>query len=100
MERERDEGEEAARLVLLLAQPQQVVDALLVRLDVAVQHRAVRRNPQSVRCVMCVEPEVRMLLAGSDQPPDAIREHLGAAAGQRAQTHVAQRAQHLLVREP
>ena len=52
MEGERDERQEAAGLVLLVAQAQQVVDALLVGLDVAVEHRAVRRHPQPVRGVV------------------------------------------------
>ena len=85
MERERDEGEEAARLVLLVAQPEQVVDPLLVGLDVAVQHRAVRRDAEPVRGVVHVEPDVRVLLPGRDEPAHAIGEDLGAAAGQRAE---------------
>ena len=84
VERERDEREEAARLVLQLAQPKQVVDPLRVGLDVPVQHRAVRRDPEPVRRPVDVEPVVRMLLAGRDEPAHAIREDLGAAAGQRA----------------
>ena len=47
LEGERDEGHEAARLVLQLAQPQQVVDAVLDRLDVAVEHRRVRRDARA-----------------------------------------------------
>ena len=86
-------------LVLELAQPEQVVDALLVGLDVPVEHRAVRRDPEPVRGAVDVEPVVRMLLAGRDEPPDAVGEDLGAAAGQRAEPGVAQLAQHLLVRE-
>ena len=58
MERERDEGEEAARPVLLLAEPDEVVHPLLVRLDVAVEHRAVRRDPELVRGVVDVEPDL------------------------------------------
>ena len=100
MEGERDEGEEAAGLVLLLAQPQEVVDPLLVRLDVAVEHRAVRRDAEPVRRVVREEPEVRVLLARRDQPAHAVGEDLGAAAGERAEPGRLQLAQHLLVREP
>src|SRR5579884_2192075 len=64
VEGERDEGEEAAGAILLLAQPQQVVDPLLVGLDVAVEHRALRRDPEPVRGVVYVEPLVGVLLAG------------------------------------
>ena len=99
VERERDEGEEAAGLVLLGAQPEQVVDPLLVRLDVAVEHRAVRRDPEPVRRVVGAEPEVRMLLAGRDELAHAVGEDLGAAARQRAEAGGLQLAQHLLVRE-
>jgi hypothetical protein len=97
MERERDEREKAACLVLLIPQPQQVVDPLLVGLDMPVQHRAVRRDPQAMRRVVREEPEVRMLLPRRDQPPDAVGEHLRAAPRKRAQADVAQRPQHLLV---
>ena len=98
MERERDEGEEAVGLVLLLAQAQQVVDALLVGLDVAVEHRALRRDPHLVRGVVDVEPLVGMLLARRDQVAHAVGEDLGAAAGHRVEAGVLQLAQHLLVR--
>ena len=49
MEGQRDKGLEAARLVLHRAQLQQVVDAVLVVLDVAVEHRRVRAQPDLVR---------------------------------------------------
>ena len=92
--------EEAAGLVLLVAQAQQVVDPLLVGLDVPVEERAVRRDAQPVRGVVDVEPDVRVLLAGRDEPADAVGEDLGAAAGERAEAGRLQLAQHLLVREP
>ena len=82
MEGEGHEREEAAGLVLERAQPQQVVDALLIRLDVPVEHRAVRRDTEPVRRAVDVEPLVGMLLAGRHEPPDAVCEDLGAAAGQ------------------
>src|SRR2546423_1930960 len=72
VERERDEGEEAARLVLELADPEDVVDTLLVRLDVTVEDRRVRRDPQRVRGPVRVEPEVRMLFPGRDQLAHAV----------------------------
>ena len=99
MERERHEGEEAARLVLERAQPQQVVDALLVRLHVAVEHRAVRRDAERVGVAMDVEPLVGVLLARRDEPPYAVGEDLGAAARQRAEPRRLQLAQHRLVRD-
>ena len=86
--------------VLLVAQPEDVVDPLLVRLDVAVEHRAVRRDPEPVRGVVDVEPDLRALLAGRHEPAHAVGEDLGAAARERAQPGVLELAQHLLVREP
>ena len=100
MEGERDEGEEAAGPVLLVAEAEQVLDPLLVGLDVPVEERAVRRDPQPVRGVVDVEPDVRVLLAGRDEPPHAVGEDLGAAARERAEPGGLQLAQHLLVREP
>ena len=82
MERERDERQEAAGLVLLLAQPQQVVDPFFVRLDVSVQHRAMRRDAEPVRSVVRVEPVVGMLLPRRDQLAHAVGEDLGAPARQ------------------
>ena len=88
-------------LVLLLAQAQKMVDTFLVRLDVAVQHHAVRRDAEPVRGVVRVEPVVGMLLAGSDEKSGArgrrrsrLRRREGAEAG------VAQLDQNLLVRQP
>src|SRR6478609_2642001 len=98
VEGERDEGEEATRLVLLVAQPQQVVDALLVGLDVAVEHGALGRDPELVRGVVDVEPLVGVLLAGRDEGAHAVGEDLSAAARHRVEAGVPQRAQDLLVR--
>src|SRR5205823_82910 len=92
MEGERDEREEAARLVLLRPQAEEMVDALLVRLDMAVEHRAMRRDPEAVRRVVDVEPDVRMLLARRHEPAHAVGEDLCAAARQRAEAGVLERA--------
>ena len=99
MEGERHEREEAARLVLERAQPEQVVDALLVRLHVPVEHRAVRRDAERVGVAMDVEPLVGVLLAGRDEPPHSVGEDLGAAARQRPEPRGLQLAQHRLVRD-
>ncbi len=100
VERERDEREEAAGAVLLLAEAQQMVDPLLVCLDVAVEERAVRRDPEPVGAVVGVEPVLGRLLSGRDQLPHARREDLGAAARERAEPRGLQLLQHLLVRQP
>ena len=82
VERQRDERLEAARLVLQRAHAQHVIDALLVGLDVAVEHRDVRAHPEPVRRAVDGEPPVGVALVGADLPPHARREHLGAAARQ------------------
>ena len=98
MERERDEREEPAGRILLLAQSQHVVDALFVGLDVTVEQRAMRRDPHLVRGVVNVEPVLGRLLAGRDQLAHARREDLGAAARERTEARVLQDVQHLFVR--
>ena len=55
---ERDVGEEAARLVLQRAQRQQVVHPVFQRLDVPVQHGAVRGDAELVRLAVHGEPLV------------------------------------------
>ncbi len=80
-------------------QPEQMLDPLLVGLDVPVEQRAMGRDPQPVSRVVHVEPLVRMLLAGRDQATHAVREHLRAPAGQRAEPCRLQLAERLLVRD-
>ena len=76
-----DERGEAAGLVLQRAQPQQVLEALLVRLDGAVHHRRRRAQPGAVRVAHHVEPFVGGRLAVAvQQLAHAIDEDLGAAA--------------------
>ena len=70
------------------AQAKQVVDPLLVGLDVAVEHRAVRGDAHPVRGPVRGDPVVGVLLARRDQLSDAVGEHLGAAAGERAQARL------------
>ena len=58
VERQRDERLEAAGLVLQRPRPQHVIDALLERLDVPVEHRDVRAHPQPVRGAVDGEPAI------------------------------------------
>ena len=79
---EGNEGDEPAGGVLLLAQPQQVVDALGQRLDVAVQHRGVRLDAERVRDAVDLAPPLGIGLARVlEQLREPRREDLGAAAG-------------------
>ena len=97
MKRERDERLEAARLVLQRARPQHVVDALLARLDVPVQHRDVRAHAEAMGRAMDLEIALGAALVVRDLPAHALGEDLGAAAGQRIEPGRHQLAQHLLV---
>ena len=83
MKRQRDEGLEAVRLVLQCAQLQQVVDAVFVIFDVAVQHRGIRFQADLVRGARRVEPLVAVNLVIADDVADAVGKDLRAAAGQR-----------------
>ena len=77
-----DERGEAAGLVLQLAQPQQVLDALLVGLHRPVHHRRRRAQAGAMRVAHDVEPLVGGRLAVAvQQLAHAIDENLGAAAG-------------------
>ena len=54
MKRQRDEGHEAVGFVLQVAQRQQVLDALFVGFDVAVEHGGVGAQARSdARCGRC-----------------------------------------------
>ena len=93
MERQRNEGHEAVGLVLQRAQAYQVIDAVLVVLDVAVEHGAVGVQAQLVRGARGLEPLVAVDLVIADDAAHALVEDLGAAAGQRIHAGVAQALQ-------
>ena len=97
MERQRDERLEPAGVVLQRARAQHVIDALLERLDVAVEHRDVRAHAEPVREAMDREVAIGAALVVADLPAHALGEDLGAAAGQRIEPGLLQLAQHLLV---
>jgi hypothetical protein len=82
VERERDEGLEAARLVLQRPHAQHVVDALLAGLDVAVEHGHVRAHAEAMGRAVDGQPAIRAALVRADLPPHAGREHFGAPARQ------------------
>ena len=95
MVRERDVGEESARLVLQVAQHAEMVDAVLDRLDVAVEHRAVGADAELVRDAVDVDPLAAGELLLGDRRAHAGAEHLGAAAGHRVEPRLAQRDEHV-----
>ncbi len=90
MERQRDERLKAAGLVLQLAQPHQVVDAVVIVLDVAVEHRAVRAQAQFMRGAMDVEPLAASALCSQMRLAHFRMKDLRAAAGHAAQAGAGQ----------
>src|SRR5207248_4294595 len=88
LERPREEGAEAAGLVLQLADPPEVLDALLERLDVPIHHGRRRRDPEPVRLAHHAEPLLRVDLLRRDDVAHAIDEDLGAATGDRVEPRV------------
>ena len=77
-----DERGEAAGFVLQRAQPQQMLEPLLVGLDRPVHHRRRRAQAGAMRVAHDVEPFVgRRLAVAVQQLAHAIDEDLGAAAG-------------------
>ena len=71
-----------SRLVLQRAQAQQVIDAVLERLDVAVEHRRVGAHARRVRDAVHLEVLVGGRLVVRDARAHLGVEDLGAAAGQ------------------
>src|SRR5665811_271415 len=85
MERQRDEGLEAAGLVLSLPQTDQMVDTLLGGLDVAVEHGRVGPDTTAVRKLVDLEPLLARDLLGAHLVAHAPGQHLGAATGEAPQ---------------
>ena len=96
---ERDEGVEAARAVLQLPQPAQMVDAVCQPLDVAVEDRRIGRDAEPVGRFVHFEPFVRRSLVGADAAADLLVENLRAAARNGLQSGLFEPPQALLDRE-
>ena len=99
MEGERDEREEAARLVLLVAQAQQVVDPLLVGLDVAVEQRAVRRDASRCAVSWTWNQMSGCSLPGATRRRTRSAKISAPPPGSEPRPGRLELAQHLLVRE-
>ena len=100
MEGQRDERLEPARLVLKLAQADQVVDPVQGLVDMAVEHGRVRVQPQPVGRAVDVEPLLGRGLGAADLLANLGMEDLGSAARQTAQPGVDQLPEDLLGRQP
>ena len=83
--------------ILQRARAQHVIDALGDRLDVAVEHRDVRAQPEPMRDAVDLEIAIGTALVVTDLLAHPLGEHLGAAARQRIESGLLERDEHLLV---
>ena len=83
VKRQRNEGHEAVRSVLHRAQLEQMIDALFVGLDVAVEHGGVRAQADLVRGARDFEPLLAADFVVANDFAHARIENFRAAAGQR-----------------
>ena len=97
---ERDEGVEAARLVLLAAQPVEVVDAVFDTLDMAVEDRGVGRDPQPVCSSMHLEPLYGRTFIGTDSGTQLLVENFGTPARYRLHPGAAEQTQPFVDSQP
>ncbi|HRP46420.1 MAG TPA: hypothetical protein PLT07_02615 [Trueperaceae bacterium] len=72
-------------VVLLLPEPEHVIEALLERLDVPVEHGGVRRQPEFVRRAVHLQPTLCAYLGPRDALAHAVGEDLGPTTRQRHQ---------------
>ena len=96
MERQRNERHESAGLVLRLAQKQHVIETLLNRLDVAIQHRGVALQPEPVGGPGDLDPRGMIDLPFEEYLVGVVRQDLRAAAGQGAQPRLLEPRQHVV----
>src|SRR5262245_24511383 len=83
LKRPANERSKPAAGVLLVAQPLQVLDAILDRFDVAKHHRRTRFQSELVRHLHDLEPLVALAFERRDSLPDGIDQNLAAAARNR-----------------
>lgn len=98
MERQRDEGLEAVRLVLQFAQLAEVVDAVLGLFDMAVEHRGVGAQAQLVSGAVDFEPVAAVRFVLADLGADVGMKNLRATAGHAAEARVDQLLQDPAIR--
>ena len=97
---ERDERLEPAGLVLKLAKPHEVVNAVLGLVDVAVEHRGVRVQAETVGRPVDVEPDIGRRLRATDPFADLRMKNLRATARKATQAGVDQSLEDRLDRLP
>ena len=96
---ERDVGQETAGFVLQRSQGEQVIDPVLERFDVPIEHRAVGRHAEAMGFPVDREPLVAAQLAVGDRGARGGRENFRAAPRQRADTGILHSLQHLARRQ-
>src|SRR5215213_4017639 len=85
IKRERNKTLETARLVLLLAQLYEVIDAIFNRLDVPVKHRGVSFKPGAVNFPLELEPALGVTFVSTDHRSRGLAEDLRTATWTRIQ---------------
>src|SRR5260370_14347562 len=90
MEGERNEGDQAAGLILQFAELDQVIDAVLFILDVTVEHGAVRMKTELMGDAGGVEPLLAGQLVVANDAATPVVEDFGAAAGEGVHASVLQ----------
>ena len=98
LKRPADECGKPTARVLLVAQPLQVLDAILDRFDVAKHHRRTRLQAELVRHLHHLEPLVALTFERRDSLPDGIDQNLAAAAWDRTKSRFLKPRDHFVER--
>ena len=88
MKCERNKRDEAVRFILCVSKLEQMVHALFGCLNVAIEHRRVRTQPDLVRGSRDLQPHLAAYLVIANHLAYARMKNLRSAAGQRVNTCV------------
>src|ERR1043165_3239194 len=86
IKREGNEALKTVRLILLLTQSHQVIDAIFDRLDMPVEHRGIRFQSCGVEFSLELEPTLRDTFVSADHRARGLAKDLCAAARTRIQS--------------
>src|ERR1044072_6930145 len=86
IKREWNETLKATRFFLLFAQTNEVIDAILGRFDVAVEHRRIRLQTGGVTFPLKFEPALRVAFVRADHGACRLAKDLCAAARARIES--------------
>src|SRR5438045_9462438 len=93
LKRKWDKAGETSSLILQFAKLTQVIQPLLQRFDVTVEHRAGTAAAHSMPCPVSIEPFLRRLFTAANLIPHVSIENLGADAGDAAEARITKRSQ-------